>query len=358
MTKEYDFSRGRRGPVIKPSPGKTRITIRLDEDIIQWFRDQVHAAGGGSYQTLINDALRRFIEADYDTLEDTMRRVVREELAEYGAGGGRAENPADRQLVDLERLYAELQALLRAIVAGLPGTFGSIEIVRVYFGAKAYRLGCAIETLCASGFTRESRTLLRILTEHYITYRYIEQEPSRAEDFIRFGPIDAWRWLDAIRSFNIWGFTEAQLDDWESRYKLDFDAVRSDFENKRGRLYQHWHGRTIRQLASEVGDGLPELYEFAYRDTSQAVHPSDKDAVDYVHQEGNRIAPVLEGNSEVEDRGFVLSLAAKLNIEMAATLNNACLIGRDAPVEALDKELMQLLKRGVAMPQPGPAGAT
>ncbi len=80
MRKEYDFSKAKRGPVLKPPPGKTRITIRLDEDILEWFRDQVHASGGGNYQTLINAALREYIQARLEPLDDRIRRVVREEL--------------------------------------------------------------------------------------------------------------------------------------------------------------------------------------------------------------------------------------------------------------------------------------
>ena len=83
MKKEYDFSRGKSGAVIKTPPGKTRITIRLDNDIIEWFRQQVHSAGGGSYQSLINSALREYIESNPESLADTLRIVVREELARY-----------------------------------------------------------------------------------------------------------------------------------------------------------------------------------------------------------------------------------------------------------------------------------
>ncbi len=83
MKREYDFSRGKRGPVLRTSPGKTRITIRLDDDVLQWFRNQVHKAGGGSYQTLINNALRSFIVSQERNLEDTLRRVLREELPRY-----------------------------------------------------------------------------------------------------------------------------------------------------------------------------------------------------------------------------------------------------------------------------------
>ena len=84
MKKEYDFSRGKRGAIIKTPPGKTRITIRIDEDILQWFRDQVHAAGGGNYQTLINSALREYVDRRDYSFKDTLRSVVREELVRYG----------------------------------------------------------------------------------------------------------------------------------------------------------------------------------------------------------------------------------------------------------------------------------
>ncbi len=80
MKNEYDFSKGKRGAVIPVPRGKTRITIRLDDDILDWFRTKVHAAGGGSYQTLINHALRKHIEHEEEPLEETLRRVLREEL--------------------------------------------------------------------------------------------------------------------------------------------------------------------------------------------------------------------------------------------------------------------------------------
>jgi len=81
MKKDYDFRGGKRGSVVPVPPGKTRITIRLDDDVLAWFREQVHAAGGGNYQTLINLALRQFIAERREPLEKTLRRVIREELA-------------------------------------------------------------------------------------------------------------------------------------------------------------------------------------------------------------------------------------------------------------------------------------
>jgi uncharacterized protein (DUF4415 family) len=80
MRKEYDFAKGKRGPVVSTPPGKTRITIRLDQDVIDWFKGQVDEAGGGNYQTLINRALRDYIGQTREPLEETLRRVVREEL--------------------------------------------------------------------------------------------------------------------------------------------------------------------------------------------------------------------------------------------------------------------------------------
>jgi uncharacterized protein (DUF4415 family) len=78
MNEEYDFSSSTRGALDPLPQGKTRITIRLDDDVIAWFRVQADAAGGGNYQTAMNQALRSFIEQQ--SLEEVVRRVVREEL--------------------------------------------------------------------------------------------------------------------------------------------------------------------------------------------------------------------------------------------------------------------------------------
>ena len=81
MRNEYDFSKGKRGPVIAPDPNKVRITIRLDVDIVKYFKDKVHNAGGGNYQTLINNSLRAYIEENQSPLnEEILRQVIREEL--------------------------------------------------------------------------------------------------------------------------------------------------------------------------------------------------------------------------------------------------------------------------------------
>jgi len=83
MRKEYDFSKGKRGPVVKPS-GKTRITIYLDDDILEVFRRRAEASGRG-YQTLINDALRASLGHEAQAVDArTLRRILREELRRTG----------------------------------------------------------------------------------------------------------------------------------------------------------------------------------------------------------------------------------------------------------------------------------
>jgi uncharacterized protein (DUF4415 family) len=79
-----DFSNGKRGPVVQPDPNKTRITIRLDTDIIDHFKRIVNESGGGNYQTLINNVLRDHIDARDEKLEKKLRKIVREELKRAG----------------------------------------------------------------------------------------------------------------------------------------------------------------------------------------------------------------------------------------------------------------------------------
>ncbi len=86
MKDEYDFSGGKRGAVL-PSSGKTRITIYLDNDVLDAFRDMAESSGSG-YQTLINKALREYLaRPGYVIDEMALRRVIREEMERGGAGG-------------------------------------------------------------------------------------------------------------------------------------------------------------------------------------------------------------------------------------------------------------------------------
>jgi uncharacterized protein (DUF4415 family) len=79
MKAEYDFSQAKRGAVI-PQTGKTRITIYIDDDVLENFRERSDSAGKG-YQTMMNEALRQYLEKVTQPLdEDTLRRVIQEEL--------------------------------------------------------------------------------------------------------------------------------------------------------------------------------------------------------------------------------------------------------------------------------------
>ena len=76
--RDIDFSHAQRGPIVPREPGKTKISIRLDNAVLDYFRAQVDKAGGGNYQTLINDALVAHIHQQ--SLLDAVRQVIREEL--------------------------------------------------------------------------------------------------------------------------------------------------------------------------------------------------------------------------------------------------------------------------------------
>ncbi|HEX4954939.1 MAG TPA: BrnA antitoxin family protein [Thermoanaerobaculia bacterium] len=80
--RDIDFSQAQRGAVIPPDPGKTKISIRLDNRVLDHFRSLVEKAGGGNYQTLINDALVSYI--DQHSILDAVRQVIREEITTAG----------------------------------------------------------------------------------------------------------------------------------------------------------------------------------------------------------------------------------------------------------------------------------
>ena len=76
--RDIDFTHAKRGPVVPSEPGKTKISIRLDNRILEYFRSLVEKASGGNYQTLINDALMAYIQQQ--SMLEAVRQVVREEL--------------------------------------------------------------------------------------------------------------------------------------------------------------------------------------------------------------------------------------------------------------------------------------
>jgi uncharacterized protein (DUF4415 family) len=61
--RDIDFSSAKRGPVVPLEPGKTKISIRIDNAVIDYFRAQVERARAGNYQTLMNDALVAYISS-------------------------------------------------------------------------------------------------------------------------------------------------------------------------------------------------------------------------------------------------------------------------------------------------------
>jgi uncharacterized protein (DUF4415 family) len=81
---QYDFSQGKRGAIDPVGARKTRITIQIDDNMLECFREQVHQSGGGEYQALLNEALRSHIRQEHEPLESTLRRVFREELERTG----------------------------------------------------------------------------------------------------------------------------------------------------------------------------------------------------------------------------------------------------------------------------------
>lgn len=91
MRDEYDFKDAKRGPVITPPQHKTKITIRIDTDTLEFFKTQVRNAGGGNYQTLINQALKEHIERQKEPFEQILRRVLREELKHAKASFAKSE---------------------------------------------------------------------------------------------------------------------------------------------------------------------------------------------------------------------------------------------------------------------------
>ena len=84
MKANYDFREGKRGRIVAEpplEPGKVRITIRLDEDLVDYFGEIADRSGGKTgYQTLINSALREYTEGKTPKWEETLRRVIREEM--------------------------------------------------------------------------------------------------------------------------------------------------------------------------------------------------------------------------------------------------------------------------------------
>jgi uncharacterized protein (DUF4415 family) len=86
--REIDFTHAKRGPVVPSEPGKTKISIRLDNRVLEYFRSLVEQADGGNYQTLINDALLEYIQRQ--SMLKAVRQAVREEVQSVAEQAGLA----------------------------------------------------------------------------------------------------------------------------------------------------------------------------------------------------------------------------------------------------------------------------
>jgi len=85
MRAEYDFSKGKRGAIL-PQKGKTRISIFIDNAVLDGFRARAEKAGTG-YQTMMNEALREYLsESDHPVTEKALRQILRQEMPEYLRG--------------------------------------------------------------------------------------------------------------------------------------------------------------------------------------------------------------------------------------------------------------------------------
>ena len=96
MRAEYDFSKGKRGAIL-PTKGKTRITIYIDNTVLDEFRARAERVGTG-YQTMMNDALKAYLsQAEAPVTESVLRRVIREEVVDKGRPRERSSGRADKR---------------------------------------------------------------------------------------------------------------------------------------------------------------------------------------------------------------------------------------------------------------------
>jgi uncharacterized protein (DUF4415 family) len=89
MAEDYDMSTAQRGPVVPPARRQTQIALRIDTDILEWFRDKVSRQSGGNYQAMMNQALREYMARDGLPLESLLRQIVHEEVQQVVQTHGR-----------------------------------------------------------------------------------------------------------------------------------------------------------------------------------------------------------------------------------------------------------------------------
>ena len=259
-----------------------------------------------------------------------------------GKGGSELVSP-----LSFREVFADVQGLLKSVAGSFPSPTDTAQGWGLYFCTKAYWLGEAIGRLCDLGLATEARILLRALTDHYITFRYILLDPTnRAEQFAEFDVIERMRWLKAVRDFNIHGFSEEQLDAWEAEAQPDYAAVVKGFRTKKGKVKKAWHGSNLRQMAKDVDPDLEKLYIFLFRDTSESVHPSNRDTRHYFRKssDGSISAALEADNQEREDPEVVSLWACLLNTHLVDHLNDALHLGRESEIRALEEKRISIME--------------
>jgi uncharacterized protein (DUF4415 family) len=219
MKKEYDFNQGKRGVVIKAPPGKTRITIRLDNDIIEWFRNQVHEAGGGSYQNSINRALREYILSKPEALADALRVVIREELARYGKFDRKEKK--DSPL----RIYADT-----SVIGGcLDPQFqdASVQLMELFRTGKAILVLSDLTLLELGEAPEEVKSVLDYIPGNFREDIELTKNASDlARLYVSAGVISETKWIDA-QHIALATYSEVDvLVSWNFKHIVNFERIR------------------------------------------------------------------------------------------------------------------------------------
>jgi len=127
MSNEYESSTGNRGAIAPVAPGKTRITIRQNDDVLSWFRAQVHAAGGGNCQSLINLALREPVRRSAEPLEMILRSVLHEGLRREPGRRNKARRAASTSRAAAGTKAGNRQLMRGVTVRALPADAAAIS---------------------------------------------------------------------------------------------------------------------------------------------------------------------------------------------------------------------------------------
>lgn len=186
MGREYDFTKARRGPVLPASTGKTRITIRLDDDVLNWFRSRVHASGRGSYQSLINRALHSFMQSEAQPLEETVRSVVREELRRHVKREDDAEvGKTSEYRTSVRARHSEAFALHRqttlAFESAICSAHASPTVTHVAVDMlmlQAHKSHLSVALLAEHGLVEDAATITRRLLELSVQGAFIMSEQN------------------------------------------------------------------------------------------------------------------------------------------------------------------------------------